>query len=353
MNSCLLRISGLVCLCFALCLSASASTATFQIVQDPITNTWSNFALSGNGDVMAANYGGEIYRWTATSGFQDLGPGDPYSSSIGISRDGSAIISGYIGSDGYSRPAIWKSSGLTDLGHPSNGCTAVGNSWGSGYSLNANGTVAVGLAWNCQDAEAFAWTKATGNVSLGHPAGTHSSRASAISANSATVVGFWEDVTGPRRPVRWLNGKHDLFLGSKTLGEATALTSNGKNIVGQYYDVQNNGIAFLYSDSRGFTSLGTIRHGRFEQSIANGISDDGTVIGWSGDPFGHGIQAFVWTPGHGMVLLARMLRQAGAKIPAGTTLYTAISISADETTFAGQYFDAQGHFGNWMAHITK
>jgi hypothetical protein len=141
------RNSGLVFLCLALCLSAGASTATFQIIEDPIIGTWSNLALSGSGEVMAANYGGEIFRWTASSGFQDLGPGDSYSSSIGISRDGSAVISGYIGADGYSRPAIWKSTGLTDLGHPSNGCTAVGNSWGSGYGLNANGTLAVGLAW--------------------------------------------------------------------------------------------------------------------------------------------------------------------------------------------------------------
>jgi hypothetical protein len=43
----------------------------------------------------------------------------------------------------------------------------------------------------------------------------------------------------------------------------------------------------------------------------------------------------------------------GAKIPAGMTLYTAVSISADGSTIAGQYFDAQFNFGNWIAHITK
>ena len=95
-------IAGTLCLFAGLCLSAQASTATFQIIADPFTGTWANFALSGDGTVLAANYGGEIYRWTAAGRFQDLGPGDPYSSSIGISRDGSTIISGYIGSDGYS-----------------------------------------------------------------------------------------------------------------------------------------------------------------------------------------------------------------------------------------------------------
>ncbi len=35
------------------------------------------------------------------------------------------------------------------------------------------------------------------------------------------------------------------------------------------------------------------------------------------------------------------------------TLYTAVSISADGSTIAGQYFDAQFNFGNSTAHITK
>jgi len=348
-----LATTALVCLFFALCLSANASTATFQIMADPVSGTWANFALSGDGTVMAANYGGEIYRWTAATGFQDLGPGDPYSSSIGISRDGSTIISGYIGADGFSRAALWNATGLVDLGHPANGCTAIGNSWGSGYGVNADGSVAVGLAWTCKDAEAFAWTATTGNISLGHPSGNHSSRASAISADATTVVGFWEDPTGPRRPVRWVGGKHNLFLGSKVLGEATAVSSDGTNIVGQEYNASGNGVAFLFSDKSGLLSLGTIRHSRTEQSFANGISDNGLVVGWSGDPFGHGIDAFLWSPTGGTVKLAKALRQMGAKIPAGMTLYTAVSISADGSTITGAYFDSQFNSGNFIVHITK
>jgi hypothetical protein len=47
------------------------------MLTSPIQNTWANFALSRDGKVMAANYGGEIYRWTPNGGFVDLGPGDP------------------------------------------------------------------------------------------------------------------------------------------------------------------------------------------------------------------------------------------------------------------------------------
>ena len=346
-------IAGTLCLFAGLCLSAQASTATFQIIADPLTGTWANFALSGDGTVMAANYGGEIYRWTAAGGFQDLGPGDPYSSSIGISRDGSTIISGYIGSDGYSRPALWNTNGLVDLGHPANGCTQVGNSWGTGYGVSATGKVAVGLAWTCKDAEGFSWSEKTGNVSLGHPAGNHSSRASAISANAKTIVGFWEDPTGPRRPVRWVKGKHDLFLGAKTIGEASAVNSNGTKIVGQAPDAKGNGVAFLYSDKAGLLSLGTITNGPTQQSFPNGISDNGSVVGWSGDPFGNGIEAFIWTSQLGTKKLAKVLRQYGAHIPAGTTLITAVSVSADGSTIAGQYVDSQFNVGNFIAHISN
>jgi uncharacterized membrane protein len=345
--------AGLLCLCSSLCLTAMAATATFQTISDPVTGTWSNYALSGDGTVMAANYGGEIYRWTAADGFQDLGPGDSNSSSIGISRDGSTIISGHIGADiAFTSPALWNPSGVVDLGHPRNGCTEIGNSWGSGYGVSGDGKVAVGLAWTCTAAEGFEWTAKTGNLSLGHPAGNHSSRASAISANAKTIVGFWEDPTGPRRPVRWVGGKHDLFLGSKALGEATAVNSDGTQIVGQVYNTSGNGVAFFYSDKGGLHSIGTIRHAATDQSIANGISDDGRVVGWSGDPFGAGIEAFYWTSHSGVKKLATVLNNLGAKIPAGTTLTTAVSISADGTTIVGQYFDGQ-KFGNWTAHITK
>src|SRR5579863_268289 len=110
--------AGLVCLCSLFCLPAMGATATFQIISDPVQGTWSNYALSGDGTVMAANYGGEIYRWTAAAGFKYLGTGDPFDSSIGISRDGSTVISGHLPLKGFSRPALWNARGVVDLGHP-------------------------------------------------------------------------------------------------------------------------------------------------------------------------------------------------------------------------------------------
>jgi uncharacterized membrane protein len=88
----------------------------------------------------------------------------------------------------------------------------------------------VGLGWHTNyKAEGFQWAEATGMVGLGQPAVNRSSRASAISADASTVVGFSEHPSfGYRRPVRWINGgEPDLFLGADMPGEVLAANSDG------------------------------------------------------------------------------------------------------------------------------
>ena len=109
----------LLCVLLAVSTSVWAQTATFHMLTSPIQNTWANFALSRDGKVMAANYGGEIYRWTPNGGFVDLGPGDPNSSSVAISHDGSTIVSSLLGSNDAGTPGLWKQvTGWTNLGIP-------------------------------------------------------------------------------------------------------------------------------------------------------------------------------------------------------------------------------------------
>ena len=240
--------------------SATAATATFQVLDAPFKYSVP-LAVSGDGSVIAANAYGEIFRWTAAGGFQDLGPGDPNNGSIGISRDGSAIATGIIGADGFGTPGRWTAAGWQDLGHPANGCTPIGNAWGSAYGINAIGSMVVGLAWTCSDAEGFVWMAKSGARSLGYPQG-HSSRASGISADSKTIVGFWEGNSG-RRPVRWVSfGKPDLFLGVNAIGEAYGVSSDGTQIVGQNIPPKApSAVAFVYSDAAGVKYLGTLSGG--------------------------------------------------------------------------------------------
>jgi len=335
---------------------AAAQTASFHILKGPTGFFFSNFAVSGNGQKVAVNAAGEIFLLTAGKGWSDLGPGGLSGSSIGISADGTTIVTDRIGNDGLDSPARWSApGGWTDLGHPHNGCP-LSNSWGSGYSVSGNGAVAVGLAWYCTArAEGFTWDAFHGMTSLGHPVGA-SSRASAISADASTMVGFYEDPTqGFRRAIRWLPGKKDFIAGVHNPGEATAVSSDGSQIVGQATLGTNLPYAFYYTDKGGLVSLGSISHNACDPSFANSISDNGLVVGFSGDQFFcTGTEAFIWdakAPQLHMQSLATYLRKRGAFIPAKLTLTTALSISADGSTVVGEWQDQNFNFGAFIAKL--
>jgi probable HAF family extracellular repeat protein len=335
--------------------SADARPATFNVFPSPNGLPVFGLALAASGNAMAANYGGEIYLWTPAKGFMDLGAGDPYNPTIGISSSGYYVVATRPGQDGNSSPARWnRVAGWLDLGHPANGCPLSGN-WGSGYGVSHDGSVVVGLAWDCQvRAEGFAWTQQGGMVSLGRPLGK-SSRASAISADASTVVGFFEDPQmGFRRAIRWRNGKKDLIAGVHTPGEAAAVSSDGQQIVGQASpSAFPGGAAFYYTDRLGLVPLGTISNSPSDQSFANGVSDDGTVVGWSGS-FSGGLQAFIWSSKvhkAKMVSLRDSLIRRGAQIPTGLTLTTALAISADGSVVVGSWQDASFHSGAFIARL--
>ncbi len=342
----------LACGCLGLT-AFSGAQVKFQLIPNPTGPTYSNYALSGNGTVMAANYGGELFRWTSAGGFVDLGPGDPFNSSIGISRDGSTIISGRVGPDGNTNSAIWQqATGWVDLGHPAEGCV-LDSSWGSGWGLNKDGTIAVGLAWYCPGAEGFRWTQQTGMVGLGHPTNA-SSRASAISGDGSMIVGFYEDPTqGFRRPVRWVGGNTDLFTGDQTIGEADAVSSDGSQIVGQSTTSTGSIQAFYYTDKGGLVSLGTLTGHKNDGSGGNAVSDNGLVVGYSGNLINFDLRAFVWSPQGGMRYLRQALESHGAVIPSNVILNNAIAISADGSTIVGTWQDVNFNGGGWIARIKK
>jgi uncharacterized membrane protein len=342
-------VLGVVCALLSFSASIWAQV-TFRQLQSPI-QTWSNYSLSKNGNVMAANFGGEIFRWTANTGFVHLGHGDIFNSSIGISADGKTIVTGRPGPDGNSNPAMWQpGTGWVDLGHPAEGCV-LDSSWGDAWSVNHDGSIIVGLAWYCPGAEGFQWTKEDGMVGLGYPIGA-SSRATNISADGKTIVGFYEDpIQGFRRPVRWISGSTELFLGRDLPGEAIAVSSNGSQIVGQAVDRTGNPRAFYYSNKSGLRSMGVLSGNTTDQSVAFGVADNGVTIGASIDIFTWESKPFIWMLGTGLHPLQSTLVRNGAVIPRGVTLTNVLAISADGSTIVGLWVDAKFHQGPWVAHI--
>jgi probable HAF family extracellular repeat protein len=332
----------------------------FNVIGSPGLGT-GTFGLSADGSVAVGVTNGVVWRWTVDGGLQPLTPANArFTFTAAVSADGSTVVSGLLNPDsGYAEAARWTADSDWQFlgGLPEGG--PIDSQLSTGWGVSGDGSVVVGLAWLPNGrAEAFQWTDADGMVGLigGQP--SNSSRASRISADGSTIVGFYEHPSfGYRRPVRWVNGgAPDLFLGDDVLGEATATTKDGSVIVGGAIPTDGfNQQAFSYSDGDGWTSLGVLDPtDPFSQSFANGVSDGGTVVGWSGDRLGLGapMTGFVWTGDNGMMSAGDYLAASGVNVPSNYVINTVTCISADGTVLGGQAIDTNSiGYVAWVAVI--
>ena len=337
---------------------------TLSVISE--SNSTSVFDLTPNGAWAAGVDMGQAFRWSEAGGIEYLSPSEwQWTSSIGISADGTQVASTVDYGGRVFGPARWtEGSGWEYLDTlyedpPYQG----GSDWsfGDGYDISGDGSTVCGLAWHPgYDASGFSWTAGGGIVDLGHPVGA-SSRASAISIDGSTIVGFWEHETyGMRRPVRWVNnGPADLFLGTETWGEAMGTSSDGSVLVGQVGFIDDPGygyaLAFTYSDAAGYRNLGILpwQSPYDNQSMATGVSDNGIVVGWSGStgPWGF-LEPFVWTEAGGMVLAGDYLAAQGVVVPANIAILSVTTISADGTTLGGQGLNLDTYqYAAWVAKI--
>jgi uncharacterized membrane protein len=360
----------LTCL-LTLFLSAGIAQAegTFQVIVESSSTTV--FDLTPDGTWAAGTDNGQAYRWSEATGLELLSPSEwQWTHTAGISDDGTMMASSveYGSSDPrVFGPALWtEGSGWTPLDnlYPDPPYDGGGDlSFGSGYDISGDGSTICGLAWHPNyRASGFTWTDDGGIVDLGRPSPDFgSSRASKISADGSTVVGFWEhEVNGSRRPVRWVDGgAEDLFLGADTWGESMGVSSDGSVVVGQvgFEDDPGYGwaIAFVYSDDDGYTDLGIMEgHNPWDGgSNATGVSDNGIVVGYSGNPGPWGvIEPFVWTEADGMMRVTEYLALNEVEIPANIEIYFCNAISADGTTIGGQGLNTDTwSYVAWVARV--
>ncbi len=337
--------------------SQGSSTAVFDVTPD---GTWA-----------AGTDNGQAFRWSEATGIELLSPSEwQWTHTIGISDDGTQIASSVQYGDTDPRvfgPARWtEGMGWEELDtlyvDPP---YTDGTDWtfGSGYDISGDGSMVVGLAWHPgYKASGFTWTEAGGIVDLGRPSPDFgSSRASAVSADGSTVVGFWEDENfGNRRPVRWVDGgAFDLFLGADTWGEANGASSDGSLITGAvgFNDDPGYGwsIGFLYSDDGGYVDMGILPGSDpwNDRSMGMAVSDTGIVVGWSGATGPWGIQEpIVWTEAGGMVRITDYLAEQEVEIPDNIVLTSCLTISADGYAIGGQGYTTDTYeYVGWLVKI--
>jgi probable HAF family extracellular repeat protein len=337
----------------------AAAGSGFSVIAESSHGSAAVQGISADGTVAVGVSDGRVFRWTPDQGTAYLSPPDSlHTFYAGVSADGSTIVSTVADSTGIFSAARWtdQRSDWQNLGGLAGQSSPDGVQISTGWGVSSDGSMAVGLGWHTNyKAEAFQWSEATGMVGLGQPA-NRSSRASAISSDASTVVGFFEHPSfGYRRPVRWVGGgEPDLFLGADLPGEALAANSDGSVIVGAASLSGSGNHAFLYSDATGVQDLGIIGDDPFglSQSVASAVSDNNSVVGWVGDIFNGSPQGFVWIPEDGMMFVKDYLAAQGLTVPDEWYIASVNAISADGKTMGGLAINLNRvAYAAWIATI--
>lgn len=178
---------------------------------------------------------GEAFRWTATGGMTGLGllPGDLGSDAYDVSADGSVVV-GFSQDLSRTRAFLWTAgSGMIDL--------LPSSPYSISYGVSADGSVVVGH----DDGEPFRWTASGGETLLGLVPGFDHGSALSVSGDGSIIVGInqvngefdaspfiWDAAHGSRLLTQVLTGDYGLDLTGWRLDTATAVSSDGRAIVG-------------------------------------------------------------------------------------------------------------------------
>jgi uncharacterized membrane protein len=344
-------------------------------------------ALSHNGRIATGSFtaGGMFsgsFRWRKGVGVENMA----MESGMGMNAWAQPIVGGAVDANGHSVAALAYSDLDTTgpvLVGPYPGSNPVDNFLSQAWAISDNGVV-VGLAYDATpNPIAFRWTADGGMTRLAVMRPDTYSRANAISADGNTIAGWNDREDGYRRGVVWIDGKpvepHNFGIYGDAFGsppgEALAVNANGSVVVGQFFfddlmyaeawrwtqatDAQPIGVILPPSPPPAIAAAlaklqpvkGPYADARYQpagffaqvQSNALAVSADGnTIIGNTGDTYN--LQAMIWTPATGMVLLSDYAADHGIQIPAGFFLFSANAMSADTKTIGGIGIDPTGTY---------
>jgi len=307
--------------------TSALTTASFQpIGQGPKGSggVWSRaWGVSSDGTVVGTyltlNADGvflqtHAYRWTDTTGFEDLGALNPLAQAAeayAVSDDGAKVVGWSTGISGYQRPFLWTAAGgMQELSKvPGTDAYASG--------ISNDGSVIVGAYYVDADGwHAFLWNGK--NVTdLGFLRNGHdkiktggNTKGEAVCGFGTAVVGSTVDSSGIQTAFRWQKKPRMQNLagvGTNNTAYAEGCSGDGSVVVGTSMDDLGNLLATRWSPTQ-ILSLGTLGG---NMSESHGSSADGSIVaGGAGLPFVDGISqfsAFRWSSTTGMEQLSKVL----------------------------------------------
>lgn len=348
-TSLLRRVTALATLALALG-PAAAQTYTTQ----PISGgTVSELSADGRVAVGEAARTYEAFRWTAETGLVKLGRGvwiplRHRSGTPSVSADGRTVAFTILSDDGQSSTAgRWTAeTGWQPLRPLPADAGLIDGEDSTVFGLSRDGQVPVGLYWRPGQAggtaHAMAWTAAGGMVDLGSSG--FSSRADAANADGSVIVGWDEHPQfGNRRAAVWVNGVKTVLEDSDWPSEASAVSADGRTIVGQGPDLDTFQVVAMMWRREGSgwvrQKLGVIASPRAlagGTAYATGVSDDGSIVVGINRPdqMSPSSYGFVWTPTGGFQKATTWLQERGVVLSPLQRVYTVSTVSADGSTLA-------------------
>ncbi|MFO0828031.1 MAG: hypothetical protein U0572_07755 [Phycisphaerales bacterium] len=302
------------------------------------------YSVSDDGTVVVGTAGSAGFRWTLSGGYAALpGPAAGSGTLVAVSGDGTQITADVLDANNKQHASRWLGGSSWEFLPAFVSCDAF---LLNAYDINTAGDVIVGLAWitGCQ-AHAFRWDPQAGTKDLGTLVANKSSRANAVNGSSSLIVGWQDQANGQRRGARWVqNGStyvESLMPNyvapngtNYSLGEALGVSRSGDTVVG--YNVfglagpawKYDGVANTVSTLPQLSGFGS------QAALANGVTDDGTVVVGTTGGIPIGRKAIIWINGVAQDLKTYIESQGGSIAPYNS-LGTAMAITPNGRTIVG------------------
>jgi len=255
-----------------------------------VTGTVSSYATAINNAGQVAGYSvdasghARAFRWSPSEGIIVLGllPGTVSSYARGINISGQ-VVGESEGTWPNRRPFRWSpDKGMEDLGlfdgDPYGGATAINNNGDiAGYSGDGDyyGTLRA-VSWSGNGGKRILDACARGANSF------YGCYASANAINSAGLLAGSSEADGPSHPIRWTAAgvAQDLVgLPGSNWSNANGINDNGQIVGTSTGPSFPSGHAFLWSQAEGMVDLGVL-NGKASSSAA-GVNNSGLVVGSS------------------------------------------------------------------------
>ncbi len=217
--------------------------------------------------------------------------------------------------------------------------TPAGISVLEGSTLNYDGTVVAGTQIHLitSDIEAFYWTQGTGVVGMGYLPGaaTNRSTVTAISDDGRYIVGEGRNAANDTEAFLYDRNSSILTGLGIPLGEiqsgARAISGDGSTVIGYTYDGGFMSTGFYWTAGTGMVSLG--RPAGFINSDAFNVTYDGSEIYGSGSD-GVDIFSLHWTLGTGWELTTDYLTASGVDLTGVTFEYVSSTSNDGSVLYA-------------------